>query len=132
MAENANAQEQFENLLVKTLTGAGWKKTHRGEQLGKAEMEFNNGKVTLQIGTASEPGQVTFSIFESPQEGSDFILECPDKFADVLKTVISFQSNISFDDYKQYLSQLVQVCPKTYVDTGDDLVPLIEDDDDDA
>ena len=129
MAENEKAKQELENSLVKTLGDAGWKKTHKGEQLGKAEMEFNNGKVTLQMGTTSEPGQITFSIFESPQEGSDFVLECPDKIGDVLKTVISFQNNISFDDYKQYLSQLVQVCPKTSVDTGDDLVPLIEDDD---
>jgi hypothetical protein len=131
MAENANAQQELENLLVKTLTDASWKKTDRGEKLGKAEMEFNNGKVTLQMGTAFEPGQVAFAIFESPEEGSDFVLDCPDKLADVLKTVISFQNQISFDDYKQYLSQLVQVCPKTYVDTGDDLVPLIDEDDDD-
>jgi hypothetical protein len=131
MAENANAQQEFENLLVKTLSDAGWKKTLRGEKLGKPEMEFNNGHVTLQIGTRPEPGWITFAIFDSPGEGSDFALECPDKLADVLKTVISFQNKISFDDYKQYLSQLVQVCPKTYVDTGDDLVPLIGDDDDD-
>jgi hypothetical protein len=132
MAENANAQQEFENLLVKTLTDAGWKKTHRGEKLGKAEMEFNNGEVTLQIGARSEPGWITFAIFDEPEEGSDFALECPDKLADVLKTVISFQNKISFDDYKPYLSELVRVCPKTFVDTGDDLVPLIDDDEDDA
>ena len=130
MADNANTQEAFESLLVKTLSDAGWKKTHRGETLNKPEMEFNNGQVTLQIGTRPEPGWITFTIFDSPDEGSDFALECPDKLAAVLKTVISFQNKISFDDYKSFLSELVQVCPKTYVDTGDDLVPLIDDDDD--
>jgi len=127
MAENANT---FDDLLVKTLSDAGWKKTHRGEKLGKPEMEFNNGEVTLQIGTRPEPGWITFAIFDSPEEGSDFAIDCPDKLASVLKTVISFQNKISFDDYKQYLSELVQVCPKTYVDTGDDLVPLVDSDDD--
>jgi hypothetical protein len=127
-----NTQPAFENLLVKTLADAGWKKTFRGEKLNKPEMEFNNGKVTLQIGTRPNPGWMTLGIFDTPEEGSDFALECPDKLADVLKTVISFQNKISFDDYKQYLSELVQVCPKTYVDTGDDLVPLLDEDDDDA
>ena len=132
MADNANTQEAFESLLVKTLSDAGWKKTHRGETLNKPEMEFNNGQVTLQIGMRPEPGWITFAIFDLPDEGSDFALECPDKLAAVLKTVISFQNKISFDDYKSFLGELVQVCPKTYVDTGDDLVPLIDDDDDDA
>jgi hypothetical protein len=121
----------FDDLLVKTLAGAGWKKTYRGEKLNKPEMEFNNGEVTLQIGTRPDPGWITLAIFDEPEEGSDFALECPDNLADVLKTVISHQDKISFDDYKQFLSALVQVCPKTYVDTGDDFVPLIDNDDDD-
>jgi len=124
MAEEAEKQKEFEALLIKTLTGAGWKKSVRGEKLGKADMEFNNGEVTLQVHTRSDPGWIIFSIFESPEEGSDFAIRAPNELATVLNTITSFQNEISFDNYKEYLSQLVAVSPEIYVDTGDDLIPL--------
>src|SRR5437762_6117550 len=86
-----------DDLLAKTLTAAGWKKTVKGERLGKADFEYDNGEVTLEVEAGSEPGSITFSIFDSPEEGSDFVIKCEKKLPEILAAVISFQDKISFD-----------------------------------
>jgi hypothetical protein len=131
MTDNQKDQDQEVALIIKTLSEAGWKKTVKAESLGKAEMEYNNGSFTLVVEQGSDPGWLDLSVFDSSDQGSDFSLDCKGRISEVLKTIVSFQDKISLTDYKQYLTELVKVC-EIYVDTGDDFVPLVEDDDDDA
>lgn len=131
MTDNQKPQQPDDAQIIKTLTEAGWKKTLKAETVGKAEMEYDNGSVTLVVEPGSDPGWLDLSVFDRSDQGSDFSLDCKEKFTEALTTIISFQDKISFDDYKQYLTQLLQVC-EVYVDDGDDFVPLLENDDDDA
>ena len=126
MSNDQEQQRAAAALIIKTLTDAGWKKTVKGEALGKADMQYDNGSVTLEVEQASDPGWLDLSVFDRSEDGSDFSLNCSGKLNEVLATIISFQDKVSFDDYKQYLTQLLQVCSEIYVDTGDDFVPLLE------
>lgn len=127
MSNNQEQQHAEDAVIIKTLSEAGWKKTVKGEAVGKADMEYDNGSVTLVVERGSDPGWLDLSVFDRSEEGSDFSLNCPGKLNEVLVAIISFQDKISFEDYKQYLTQLLQVCSEIYVDDGDDFVPLVED-----
>src|SRR5262245_16324706 len=127
MAKKSKKQQALEESIIKTLTDAGWKKTTKGETFGKADMAYDNGSVTLEVETSWKPGWVNLSIYDRSGDGSDFSMNCPDNLSQLLVAIVSFQDKISFKDYKRFLSQLVGICPKIYVDTGDELVPLVDD-----
>ena len=110
--------------IIKRLSAAGWHQTIKGEALGRAELEYDNGKISLLVDQGAEHGWLDLSIYDESDEGSDFSLQCPGKLNEVLDLIITFQDKISFDNYKEFLRELVKVAD-VYVDAGgDDFVPL--------
>jgi len=115
-----------ETLIIEMLTKAGWHKTIKGETFKKADMEYQNDTMELEVECNSKGNSVYLSIYDKSGLGMDLAIEFKDKLLELLKTIISFQDTISPTNFREYVRMIKAVCPSIYVDIGDKLVPLID------
>jgi hypothetical protein len=116
-----------QSTIIQRLTGAGWKQTERGTVFKTANMEYQNKTMQLEVDYGYEKDSFYFSLYDHEGKGIDLIIYFEDKLKQLLDTVISFQDEISPNNYREYIRRILSVCSSTYLDMGDETVPLVDD-----
>lgn len=132
MRKNEMAEKQLQEraLLIKKLSNSGWigRKTNSLFDEGwwfdaEAVMDYQNDGIELVIQYCAEDNSVDFSINEG-SDGIDFVIKFEDKLKEVLDEIVNFQNSISLDNYKNYIRQILKVCPLTFIVLDDKVVQL--------
>ncbi len=127
MAPKMTEQQRHDTaLIMEVLQQAGWSKTDRATVFGVADLTYQNE--TLEVGMVYEwtDNLRYFHITHTTQELS-LAIAFETNLQELLQLVVSFQDQMSSDNFRSYIRALLNLCPSTYVDTGDELIPLKDD-----
>ncbi len=116
-----------QSTIIQRLTDAGWNQTERGTVFKTANMEYQNKTMQLEVDYGYEKDSFYFLLYDHEGKGVDLIIYFEDKLQQLLDTIISFQDEISPNNYREHIRKILSVCSSTYLDTGDEPVPLIDD-----
>jgi hypothetical protein len=127
--------ERDRKTMRDTLLAAGWQVSDRGKFGDRAFLEYNNGKLSLEVEEGqNESKNRYFRFIVSPGFAQGLYLNVhfdddDAKLADALKLIVSFQNEISPSNFKGYVRGLLKVCPKIFLDLEelDHLVRLVDD-----
>jgi hypothetical protein len=119
--------------LIETLSESGWLGRKMNELFDRdfwvhseSIMDYHNGKADLILQYYVEKEKISFSIDE-PSRRLDFVIKFGDKLQQVLDTIVSFQYQISVDNFKEHMRKFWQFRLSTYILVNDELVLLEED-----
>ena len=150
--EDLTPQQLVEReLLVQTLTKAGWEASAFNRLFDKghfvrceALMNYQNATMELGVGYFASQERIYFGFHEKvsadglesivlrPPAGLDIAIEYDDQLEDLLQLIVSVQDQISAENYKKIVRQILRICPKAYLwregDFGDEMIPLLLDD----
>ncbi|MBN2135400.1 MAG: hypothetical protein JW737_06680 [Acidobacteria bacterium] len=116
------------DLIIETLDAAGWKKTDKARIVSMAEMEYDNNQMHLELEHDDSDDSVIFRMFGAHGE-LFFVAYYEDKLTEWLNALIAIQDFLNEQNYQEYIRQLLPICP-LYIDNGEDLIPLTDDDPD--
>jgi hypothetical protein len=119
------SREKNQKFLIKILQESGWTKTEKGEAFGVAELEYNNDEMILQVDHLLDNESIAFRLFSNSQE-LFLIIKFEDSLREIINKIINIQDDIAVDNCKVLLKQLISICPEIYVDTGEELIPLVD------
>ena len=91
----------------------------------EAVMDYHNEKANLILQYYVEKEKISFSIDE-PSKRLGFVIKFGDNLQPVLDTIVSFQDQISVDNFKEYMRNVLQLGVDTYILVNDELVLLEE------
>jgi len=137
LADLNDQQRSDRDAVVETLERAGWEGTINQQIVdqgmpfefqasleydGNADMslmaQYDAEEPALELSLEATRGEVVLSI--SP--GS--------KLQQLLDLIVSFQDEISSDNFREYVDKILDVAPEVFVDRGEDgMRPLVKDDD---
>lgn len=116
------------NVLVGTLLGAGWKKTQKGLLFDKPELEYSNGATHLQVEYGDTKNTLYFTIADRSGKQLCLVIRFQKKLEDVLRAITNFQDTITPSNFREHVRTLVGMSVPVFVDTGDELVPVVDED----
>ncbi len=114
-----------QEIIIATLGAAGWEKTDKANVVSMAEMQYDNGQMHLELEHDPQDDSLIFRMF-GPHGELFFVVYYKEKLAVWLQGLIAIQDALNEQNYQEYIRQLLPICP-LFVDTGEDLVPLIDD-----
>lgn len=127
--------EQDRKAIRDALIAAGWQVSVRGTFGDRAFLEYNTGKLLLEVQEGSNENRnrfFSFNISPSFAQGLYLNVHFGDdaaKLDEALKLIVSFQDSITPDNFKTYVRKLLKVCPKILLDLEEEehLIPLVDD-----
>jgi hypothetical protein len=133
-SEMTKEQLQERSAITASLAAAGWSGPLEEESFAQnlwldpeASMEYENDSMLLDLEYNAEKKSVYFTISAHTGESIQLVIEYGKKLDELLQTVIDFQDEISPNNYRQFLRRILKVCPSTRVDTGDETLELVDD-----
>lgn len=138
MKKSDMSSEQLAQLEIvnSSLKSTGWIGRTTNELLAKgmwmpqeAVYDYTNGKIHLMFMYGAERQAIDFIIVDSMTEASkriNLVIEFADKLAELLNLIDSFKDKITFDTYKGYFEQILQLLPgKVFLFQNDQRIPLV-------
>lgn len=132
-------QLQDREVIVSTLTQAGWKGTasNRLFEQGKparaeARMVYQNRSVKLTATYFASKEMVYFGIYEPSGRGVSIASCFNGNLPPMLEKMTTFQDSISSENYKDYIRKIMRMMPESYVERDGQLIPLVNDGADNA
>ncbi|MDY0094760.1 MAG: hypothetical protein RBT80_18860 [Candidatus Vecturithrix sp.] len=113
------------DIIIATLGAAGWQKTDKAKVVSMAEMQYDNGQMHLEIEHDPQDDSVIFRMF-GPHGELFFVAYYTEQLTAWLQALIAIQDALNEQNYQEHIRQLLPICP-LFVDTGEDLVPLLDD-----
>lgn len=114
------------DIIIETLGAAGWAKPDKAKVVSMAEMEYDNERVHLEIEHDPSDDSLIFRLFG--HHGELFlVVYYKEQLSEWLHALIAIQNKLDEQNYQEYIRQLLSICP-IFFDTGEDLVPLVDDD----
>ena len=113
------------DIIIATLGAAGWEKTDKAKVVSMAEMQYDNSRMHLEIEHDAQDDSLIFRMF-GPHGELFFVVYYEEKLATWLQALIAIQDALNEKNYQEYICQLLPIY-HLFVDTGEDLVPLIND-----
>lgn len=121
-------QLQDQTLILESLENAGWVKTDKASVITLAELSYRNEFMTIEVEHNWRRSVIFFRLF-SDDGDIFFMVEYREKLNELLKVFIALQDKISPANYNDYIRKILKLCPNSFLDSGDDLIPLIDDED---
>lgn len=124
-------QQERREQIVKRLTAAGWTDGAENKFYSmdipvahEAVMEFA-GKMQLTVSYTAKEETLTLIMETSlGGPGVTLIMKCWEALDEVLDLIVSFQRKVTKANFRDYVVQLVEICPGTLSDTEDGYVRL--------
>jgi hypothetical protein len=133
--EMSKKQLAMRSIVIDTLAAAGWEGPSQESDFDRglwlpaeASMEYRAKNMTLEAEHSAE--QKSLVLLLTADSGADvrLVIKCEDKLESVLKALVGFQDQISPTNFREKLKPLLKICDKVFVDTGDEEVPLADED----
>ncbi|MDQ2807421.1 MAG: hypothetical protein M3Z04_11005 [Chloroflexota bacterium] len=135
-SEMSESQLQERNIFIKTLDKAGWQGTPRNSLFDEgdwfseeASMEYSKGTTNMFAYYSASDALIYLTMHFSARE-LRLIIHYADKLQAVLEALASFQDTISAKNYKQYVGELLDVCPHIDLMRGQEgqiITPILRD-----
>jgi hypothetical protein len=124
--EMSKGQAAARKLVADTLKAAGWSGTTMNRQFEEGlwtnyEASFEHdgaGGMTLTLNYNAKQSRLELSLYGRSGKGLDLVIECGEKWREVLEVIVGFQDEVSAKNYKQHVRELVAVCPDTFAAMG--------------
>lgn len=132
--EMTSEQLKSRSVFIKNLGQAGWVGTGVNELFDsgdyvseEAQMEHNSKKMTLIAEFSAEKESLLLYLDAPDGRQASFTIQCMMNLPDVLAVIVSFQDQISPDNFRSYISKIINVCMNVFVDTPQGLQQLTKD-----
>ena len=88
----------------------------------ESQFEFENNEICLRASFRASTGTIYLAIYKETFEGNrlGFIIEYGDKLAELAGLIVFFGSTITLNNYKEYLSRILDLGLEVYVDMGEE------------
>lgn len=93
---------------------------------GYLDIIYANSTMTLELEYEPKKKRIYLAIYEIMGQGVDLILDHKKSPLALIKKIISFQDDISTDNYKDKIEELFKICPDICVDIDGKLYQLIK------
>jgi hypothetical protein len=130
-------QRRDREAVVDTLTQAGWDGTVNQQIVDQgmpfefqASLEYDdNDAMSLMV--QYDAGDPTIELTLDALEGEAVLSITPgNKLQELLDLIVAFQDEISANNFRVYVSKILDLAPDVYVDRGEDgMQKLVKDDD---
>jgi hypothetical protein len=140
MRKKELSEEQLEerNLFVKHLEKAGWTDTGVNQMFDdgdfvseESQMEYTNDKMGMLFEFSAKIRGLRLNLTADSGKEVNFVVQYEEKLKELLKLITSFQDKISAQNYKGYMSKVLELCPQTFADVPEKgLHKLVEDEGD--
>jgi hypothetical protein len=135
MRKSEMSQKQLEqrSLFVDTLANAGWRgsNTNRNFDEGlwtavEASLTYSNQDISLRLDLSFEDPRVILYISSKQGKSLGLVFKCEDRQKDLLDAVVGMQDNLTADNVKNKMQELVIACPNVFKISlsGDKLIPV--------
>lgn len=135
--EMTEKQLQDRSLIIKTLAAAGWEEVTDNEVFEKglwcdpeAAMEYENKTMSIELEYDAKDNSIYISIYEFSGKGIDLTIYYQDKLEEILKTIISFQNEISSENYRYHIRKVLQSNIPIYVGVDEKVFQLTDEEGD--
>lgn len=136
--ELTDRQLQNREMIVERLTSAGWKGTASNRLFDKgksarceARMTFKNSTMKLTVTYFADKELVYFGLYDTLGKGVSIATNFENMLEEWLDLIISFQNELSSDNYKYYIEKIVKKFPSVFVEIEEEgeltLIPLLLD-----
>lgn len=126
-------QLQERSVIIKTLAVAGWEEVTDNEVFEKglwcdpeAAMEYENKTMSVELEYDAKDHSIYLSIYEFSGKGIDITIYYQDKLEEILKKIISFQDEISSENYKNHIRKILQSNIPIYVGIDEKVFELTD------
>ena len=115
-------QLQERSVIIKTLAEAGWEKVTDNEAFEKdlwcdpeAAMEYENKTMSIELEYDAKDHSIYLSVYDFFGKGIDITIYFQDKLEEILNTLISWQDEISSENYKNHIGKILPYNVPVYV-----------------
>jgi len=121
--KRASAQDT----LVEMLTAAGWKKTRKGQIFDKAELEYANNQMHLEVEYGDRNDSLYLTLADRTGKEIALAIRFGKNLKDIIRTITDFQDKITPSTFREHVRTIVRMGVPVFVDTGEELVPVVDD-----
>lgn len=115
-----------QDTLVEMLTAAGWKKTRKGQLFDKAELEYANNQMHLEIEYGERHDALYLTLADRTGKEIALMIRFEKKLDDIIRTITDFQDKITPSNFREHVRTIVRMGAPVFVDTGEELVPVVD------
>ncbi len=121
--KRASAQDT----LVEMLTTAAWKKTRKGQIFDKAELEYANNQMHLEVEYGDRHDSLYLTLADRTGKEIALVIRFEKKLEDIIRAITDFQDKITPSNFREHVRTIVRMGVPVFVDTGEELVPVVDD-----
>jgi hypothetical protein len=116
-----------QDLLVEALTAAGWKRTRKGQLFDKADLEYANNQMHLEVEYGDRHDSLYLTLADRTGKEIALVIRFEKKLEDTIRTITDFQDKITPSNFREHVRSIVRMGVPVFVDTGEELVPVVDD-----
>lgn len=118
-------QKKDEKYMLNRLIDKGWQRIIKTFRSNSATLTYKNGcEITLEYHFYWQDNSINLKI-HSPAGLLFLVIYYKDKLEEFLDVLVQIQDTISPKNYREKIGQIMLVCPSIFVNTGEELVPLV-------
>lgn len=119
-------QSEDRDLIIRVLIDSNWVKTNKAIVFGLAELTFKNNFLEMEIEHDYSDDSIILRIF-SPLKELFIVVFFQTFLEEILCKIVSFQDNLSEENYSELILQLLKITDQVFIDNGEELIEVIND-----